>query len=426
MMRALYTLIFWLLVPALLVRLLVRARHEPGYRHDIAGRLGRFLEPAPRSTIWVHAVSVGETRAAAPLIERLLNEYPTHDLILTQTTATGRNTALELFGRRVRIAWMPWDLPAAHRRFIANMRPTLLVLMETEIWPNLIAACVARQVHVVLANARMSERSMRRYLLLPSLTSCALAGICAVLAQSEHDARRFRALGARRIHVTGNLKFDITPPAAQVELAEAWRASLGSRPVLLLASTRDGEEALLLDGLLPLLSEEVLIALVPRHPNRFDWVAGLASARNLSIRRRSANEMPDVATRVWLGDSMGEMFAWYALADVAMIGGSWLPHGGQNLIEACAVGCPVIVGPHTFNFEQAAADAIACGAALRASNANAAASMVLELLADAKRRQAMGEAGLDFARAHRGATERTMAAIGSMLAAPSAERLTSP
>lgn len=374
----------------------------------------------------MHAVSVGETRAAAPLIEELLNEYPTHDLVLTQTTAAGRNTALELFDSRIRVAWMPWDLPAAQRRFIANMRPTLLVLMETEIWPNLIAACGAQQVPVVLANARMSERSMRRYLLLPRLTSDALAGLSTVLAQSEHDARRFRALGAQDIRVTGNLKFDTSPPAAQAELAQTWRASLGTRPVLLLASTRDGEEALLLDALLPRLSEDVLIALVPRHPNRFDSVAGLASTRNLTVRRRSANEMPDAATRVWLGDSMGEMFAWYALADLALIGGSWLPLGGQNLIEACAVGCPVIVGPHTFNFEQAAADAIACGAALRATDADAAAGLAVELLADAERRRAMGEAGLDFARAHRGATGRTMAVIESVLAARPAGHLNAP
>ncbi len=415
MTRALYTLIFWMLVPALLIRLLVRARREPGYRYNIAGRLGLLLEAPPRSTIWVHAVSVGETRAAAPLIERLLNEYPSHELVLTQTTAAGRDVALELFGSRVRIAWMPWDLPAVQRRFIAGMRPTLLILMETEIWPNLIAACGAMRVPALLVNARMSERSMRRYRLLPHLTSSTLAGLRSILVQSEQDARRFSALGAQNIHVTGNLKFDIAPPAAQTKLAAAWRTSLDARPVLLLASTRDGEETLLLDALLPLLSEDVLIALVPRHPNRFDEVAEMLRSRGLSVCRRSTNEMPDATTRVWLGDSMGEMFAWYALADLALIGGSWLPLGGQNLIEACAVGCPVLIGPHTFNFAQATEDAIAAGAAVRVDDVHSAAREAGRLLAEPATLKAMGEAGRAFAQAHRGATERTITLIEPLL-----------
>ncbi|GAB1459895.1 hypothetical protein MASR2M50_16690 [Thauera sp.] len=227
--------------------------------------------------------------------------------------------------------------------------------METELWPNLLAACQRRRVPVMLANARLSERSARRYARLPALTALTLKALAAIGAQSAADAARLTQLGARRVTVTGNLKFDIAPPEAMLALGRSLRERIGNRPVLLAASTREGEEALLLDAFVRQATPEALLLLVPRHPQRFDEVAALASARGLALQRRSADEAVAAQTRVLLGDSMGEMFAYYAAADVALIGGSWLPFGGQNLIEACAVGTAVVIGPHTFNFQAVAA-----------------------------------------------------------------------
>ncbi len=330
-------------------------------------------------------------------------------------TASGRMTARSLYGDFAELAWLPWDLPWAQRHFLRQWRPQLGIVMETEIWPNLIVECNRADVPIVLVNARMSVRSAARYALASAFMRRALAGFSHVIAQTQADAERLVSLGARRVSVAGNVKFDITPPPPQLAQAVAWRETVGSRKVILLASTRDGEEALLLDALLPQLPTDVLIALVPRHPQRFDEVATLVTARGLNLCRRRSGALPAADTRVWLGDSMGEMFAWYALADLALIGGSWLPLGGQNLIEACAVGCPVIVGPHTFNFTQATADAIAARAARRAAHPAEAASIATQLLADPPALAAMGAAGLAFAEAHRGATERTMALIEPLL-----------
>lgn len=415
MMRAFYTLIWLLGLPFALLRSRLRGRREPGYLEDLGGRLGLGPQPPARPTLWLHAVSVGETRAAAPLLAALRARYPDHRILITQMTATGRATARQLYGDFAEFAWLPWDLPWAQRAFLRRWKPALGVVMETEIWPNLLQECRQAGVPVVLANARLSARSAARYARLGGFVRAALQDFSMLIAQTAEDAARLSALGARQVAVAGNLKFDIEPPAGQLDLGRRWREALGARRVLLLASTREDEEALLLDALQPVLPDDVLIALVPRHPQRFDEVAGLIRSRGLTLRRRSAGELPDADTRIWLGDAMGEMFAWYALADLALIGGSWLPLGGQNLIEACAVGCPVIVGPHTFNFTQATVDAVTAGAARRAADPVEAASIASQLLADPSTLTATGTAGLAFARAHRGATERTMALIAPLL-----------
>lgn len=415
MMRAFYTLIWLLGLPLALLRTRLRGRREPGYLEDISGRLGQGKQLPARPTLWVHAVSVGETRAAAPLLAALRARHPEHRILITQMTATGRATARQLYGDFAEFAWLPWDLPWAQRAFLRRWQPALGVVMETEIWPNLLRECRRAGVPVVLANARLSARSAARYARLGGFVRAALQDFSALIAQTGDDAARLSALGARQVAVAGNLKFDIEPPAGQLDLGQRWRQALGARRVLLLASTREDEETLLLDALLPALPADVLIALVPRHPQRFDEVAGLVRTRGLKLRRRSARELPDADTRIWLGDAMGEMFAWYALADLALIGGSWQPLGGQNLIEACAVGCPVIVGPHTFNFTQVTADAIADGAARRANDPSEAAALAAQLLAAPPTLAAMGTAGLAFAHAHRGATERTMALIEPLL-----------
>lgn len=415
MTRTFYTLIWLIALPLILLRTVWRGRREPAYREDIGGRFGAGGRPLRRPTLWLHAVSVGETRAAAPLVGALRVRFPGHRILITQMTAAGRATARELYGDVADIAWLPWDMPWAQRAFLRRWRPTLGIMMETEIWPNLLHEANRAGVPLALVNARLSARSAARYARLAAFVREAVTGFSAIVAQTDADAARFAALGAPRPAVAGNLKFDIDPPSALLHRGQRWRAALGERPVLLLASTREGEEALLLDALQTHLPPDVLIALVPRHPQRFDHVAALVASRGLSLCRRSTDTLPAADTRVWLGDAMGEMFAWYALADLALIGGSWLPLGGQNLIEACAVGCPVLIGPHTFNFAQATEDAIAAGAALRASDVASAAGEAVRLLAEPAKRKTMADAGRAFAQAHRGATERTMALIEPLL-----------
>lgn len=414
MMRATYTLLWLLGLPLALLRTRLRGRREPGYLEDIGGRLGLGPRQPARPTLWLHAVSVGETRAAAPLLAALRLRYPDHRILITQMTATGRATARQLYGDFAEFAWLPWDLPWAQRAFLRRWQPVLGIVLETEIWPNLLRECVHAGIPVVLANARMSARSAARYARLGGFTREVLRDFSAILAQTTDDAARFSALGARATAVTGNLKFDVTPPPGLLELGAAWRRSLGPRRVVLLASTREGEETALLDALVPRLPDDVLIALVPRHPQRFDAVAELVAARGLPSCRRSADEMPAPGTRVWLGDAMGEMFAWYALADLALIGGSWQPLGGQNLIEACAVGCPVVIGPHTFNFSTATRDAIDAGAAARAADEADAAEIACTLLDDAEARQHMATAAREFARAHGGAGLRTLKVLETL------------
>jgi 3-deoxy-D-manno-octulosonic-acid transferase len=410
-----YNLIWIFATPIALMRLFWLARKDKGYLKDIAQRFGIFGVTPDNFVIWLHVVSVGETRAAESLVSILRQQNPDCRILLTQMTAAGRATAEATYGRDVSLAWLPWDLPWAQRRFLRAWRPAIGIIFETEMWPNLLAECERAGIPMVLANARLSERSARRYARVPTLTRRMLHRFGVIAAQTDADAGRLRALGSERVVVTGNLKFDNQPPAALVELGRQWRLQIGPRKVVLCASTRDGEEALLLPALLAHLTSDTLIVLVPRHPQRFDDVAALLADQGLTVRRRSADGVPDASVQIWLGDSMGEMFAWYALADVAIIGGSWLPLGGQNLIEACAAGCPVIVGPHTFNFAQATEDALAAGAALRAADAAEAADRAAALLMDDTRRTRMSVAGLAFAQAHRGATARSMALIEPLI-----------
>lgn len=418
-----YRLLWWLLLPAAVLKALWRSRREPLYREDFRQRFGFDRRSHDgRPTIWLHAVSVGETRAAAPLIAALLERYPRHRLLLTQMTAAGRQTARELYGERVTLAWLPWDLASFQRRFLRHWRPELALFMETEVWPALLGECWRAHVPAMLINARLSERSARGYARLGRLARTAFGALSETCAQTAADADRLRALGAAPVGVTGNLKFDLDIPSAASEQGLTWRAAIGSRPVVLLASTRDGEEAMLLPAMLQAIPQ-ALIAVVPRHPQRFDAVAALISAQQVAmVRRRDSDTAPSQEIRVWLGDSMGELFAWYALADVAVIGGSWLPLGGQNLIEACASGCPVVTGPHTFNFAQATDDAVAAGAALRARDAAAAAAAVRALLDDAPERSRRAHAARAFAEAHRGATVRTLACIAARLPPSPVER----
>ena len=406
-MRALYTVVLRLVVPFFLLRLWWRGRREPGYRDAVEERFGRYWTDVKPKMAWVHAVSVGEARAAAPLVHALQALLPDHGIIVTCTTAAGRETLKQVFGESVAVAYLPYDYPRAVQGFLEHFRPRLGVLMETEVWPNLIALCAENGVPVMLANARMSERSARRYRRLRALSGPAFRRLAAVCAQSPEDAARLRSLGARRVEVTGNLKFDVQPDPGQLDAGRAWRSALG-RPVLLLASTREGEERLLIDALAP-PEGKVLVVVVPRHPQRFDEVAGLTDGR------RTRNDPISGTTRTYLGDTMGEMPFYYGACDVAVIGGSFVPEGGQNLIEALACGAPVVIGPSVFNFEQATRLALEAGAAVQAMDAASGIAEAVKLLKDEALRKAMAEAGRQLCEAHRGAAERHLAVCKDLL-----------
>jgi len=412
MARALYTLLWWLALPLLPLRLWWRARREPGYRDRIGERFGAYREPAPRlarDVIWIHAVSLGETRAAAPLIERLLRERSEASLVLTHMTATGRDAGRALYGDRVVQAWLPYDVPFAIHAFLARFRPRVGLLMETELWPNLAACCRDAGVPLLLVNGRLSARSAAGYARFAALSRPLMESLAGVAAQAEDDAARLRALGARDVTVIGNLKFDVDVPESARAAGRALRERIGAaRPVWIAASTRDGEEALVLDALdaTDALPDDALTIVVPRHPQRFDAVAELLSSRAIAYTRKSTDAPVTAATRVLLGDTLGELLAYYAAADVAFVGGSLVPVGGQNLIEPIAVGVPTLVGPHTFNFAEASARAIDAGAALRARDAPDLVANVAALLRDDAARRAIAERAVAFCAAHRGAADR--------------------
>lgn len=407
-----YTLLLYALLPYALWHLLWRARRQRAYLGHVAERFGHYRHAATQPLIWIHAVSVGETRAAEPLIRALQAKHPTHRILLTHMTPTGRETGEALFGDSVLRCYLPYDYPRAVARFLDHFHPCVGLLMETEIWANLVHACRTRGVPLHLVNARLSEKSLAKYLRFAELTRTSLEELASVAAQTPEDARRLKVLGAGDVAVTGNLKFDIEPPAAQLELGRAWRAGYGAgRRVLLAASTRDGEEELLLDAIAKLDVQSFLLVIVPRHPQRFDEVAALIERRGLRYQRRSDNAPVALQTQVLLGDSMGEMFAYYAACDVAFIGGSLLPFGAQNLIEACAVGKPVVIGPHTYNFAEAAEGAEAAGAARRVATAEELMREARRLLTDTGKAARMGEAALRFVKAHQGATRRVLELI---------------
>jgi 3-deoxy-D-manno-octulosonic-acid transferase len=328
-------------------------------------------------------------------------------------TPTGRETGEQLYGARVLRCYLPYDFPGAVTRFLDHYRPTLGLIMETEVWFNLIHACAERRVPLHLVNARLSEKSYSGYARIRKLAEEGLNALSSIAAQTEGDAGRFQALGARNVQVVGNVKFDIAPSQDLVARGGQWRESWGSaRPVWLAASTREGEETLILDVLDEIRVPGALAVIVPRHPQRFDEVAALLDARGITYVRRSSGKVPAADTQVLLGDSMGEMHAYYAACDVAFVGGSLRPYGAHNLLEACALGRPVLVGPSVFNFQEAVQLGVAAGAVRQVRDAAQLAAVLGALLADPARARSMGEAGAAFTRAHRGAVERLLVLLG--------------
>src|SRR5262245_50623347 len=405
--RALWSLVLRLALPLVFLRLWWRGRREPGYRRAWHERLG-FGPASEPGALWVHAVSLGETRAAGALIDALRALRPPVRILLTHGTATGRDAGRAWWREGDHQCWLPYDTPGAVRRFLRRHRPLAGVLMETEVWPNLIHEAVCHGTPMVLANARLSERSARKGRRLAALMEPAARELTLVLAQSHDDAQRMRDAGARDVEVCGNLKFDMTPDPAQVARGRAWRRAL-AREVVLMASSREGEEPPLLAAWRAQPVPRPLLLLVPRHPQRFDEVAELIRGAGLSLARRSDwGDTPDAAlgsVDVLLGDSMGEMPLYYASADVALLGGSFAPLGGQNLIEAAACGCPGVMGPHTCNFWQAADGALGERAALRVADLDEGVVRAVALARDPQRLQ-WSQRALAFAELHKGAAQR--------------------
>ena len=414
MTRWLYVLAMWLAQPLLRRKLSQRAQAEPEYGARIAERFGHYDMAPGEGFVWVHAVSLGETRAAEVFIQRLRAQWPGMRLLLTHGTATGRVQGRSILQPGDVQVWQPWDSVGAVRRFLNHFKPRVGLLMETEVWPTLTAECQRAGIPLCLVNARLNEKSLRSALRLSWLSRPTYAALAAVWAQSEDDAQRLRQLGAKVRGVFGNFKFDTQPNATQLQHGQVLRRS-SEKPVLLFASAREGEETLLLQALKaqPLGAQ---LLLVPRHPQRFDEVAALCAAAGLEVSRRSQwGEGAPPPADVWIGDSVGEMPMYYGLADVALLGGSFAPLGGQNLIEAAACGCPVVMGPHVFNFAQAAELAAAQGAAFAVPDMDAAIGRVRGLLAAPDvlaqaRRQALG-----LSQAHAGAAQRTAQAVAQLL-----------
>jgi len=415
-MRFFYTVALWLLLPYIFLRLLWRARKQPEYLHHIGERFGFYSINSKQPVIWLHAVSVGETRATQSLVTRLCADYPDHQILLTHTTPTGRAASEQLYGNHVLRVYLPYDYPYAVKHFLRHFRPQLGILMETEIWFNLIHTCHKTGTPLLLLNARMSDKSALGYARFSRLTRNALGKLTAIAAQTADDAVRLAGLGAQNVSVMGNLKFDIEPPPAMLELGRQLREQFGAaRKVFLAASTREGEEVLLLDALKKMQIPGFLLVIVPRHPQRFAEIAHLLDLRNIPFQRRSSNCAVPAEIQVVLGDSMGEMFAYYAAADITFIGGSLLPYGGQNLIEACAVGTPVLIGPHTYNFAEATRLAIRAGAAVQVQNSDELVAALQRLLGNPDALCEMRQKCAGFVTSNRGATNTSIQIIKSLL-----------
>ncbi|VVN10176.1 3-deoxy-D-manno-octulosonic acid transferase [Pseudomonas fluorescens] len=423
MNRILYTALFYLGLPLVAIRLWLRARKAPAYAKRIGERFSLGLPTMKPGGIWVHAVSVGESIAAAPMIRALLQRYPALPITLTCMTPTGSERIQALFANEPRIqhCYLPYDLPCAAARFLDRVQPKLAVIMETELWPNHIHQCAKRGIPVALANARLSERSAQGYGRFRKLTGPMLAEMSLFAVQTEAEAQRFRDLGARAetVEVTGSIKFDLTIDPQLLEQAAAlrgqWQAQ--ERPVWIAASTHDGEDEVVLAAHRRLLADhpDALLILVPRHPERFNAVFELCQQQGFATVRRSSSEAVTGSTSVMLGDTMGELLFLYALADSAFVGGSLVANGGHNLLEPAALAKPVLSGPHVFNFLEIAAQLRNAGALQEVDDAQSLALAVQRLFELPRDAQRMAEAGLQVMRRNQGALQRLLDGLGRLI-----------
>ncbi|MEO8811146.1 MAG: lipid IV(A) 3-deoxy-D-manno-octulosonic acid transferase [Rhodanobacter sp.] len=419
-MRLLYTLAMFLATPLLVLRLLARGLRSRPYQWRWPERFGFFKAPGIRGSLWVHAVSVGEVNAAEPLIKALQRDYPDAPLVITTVTPTGTARVQQLFGDSVFHVFLPYDLPFAVRRFMNRIRPRLALIVETEIWPNLYFACRRRGIPLMIVNARLSARSMRGYKPLRALLRSALRCVDRIAAQSRTDAARYRLLGAdpQKILVSGNMKFDMPIPEAALTIGAAMRQEWGARrPVWIAASTHEGEELPVLEAHLKVLRRlpDALLLLAPRHPERFRLVEHTARSLGFRVATRSADGVPTAAHQVCVIDAMGQLMPFFASSDVAFVGGSLMPIGGHNVLEPAAMSVPVLVGPHTFNFEEITRSLIDQGGAALVPDAERLGPDVLRLLLDGGLREQMGEAAQRVFARERGAVERIMRLIDALL-----------
>ena len=423
MNRTLYTALFYLGLPLVAIRLWLRARKAPAYAKRIGERFTLGMPTLQPGGIWVHAVSVGESIAAAPMIRALLERYPTLPITVTCMTPTGSERIQALFANEPRIqhCYLPYDLPCAAARFLDRVQPRLAVIMETELWPNHIHQCAKRGIPVALANGRLSQRSAKGYGRFSKLTAPMLAEMSLLAVQTEAEAQRFRDLGARSetVEVTGSIKFDLTidPQLLQraAELRSQWQAL--ERPVWIAASTHEGEDEVVLDAHRRLLGShpDALLILVPRHPERFNSVFDLCQREGFATVRRSTGANVDAQTSVLLGDTMGELLFLYALADSAFVGGSLVPNGGHNLLEPAALAKPVLSGPHLFNFLDIAAQLREAGALAEVDDAEGLAVEVQRLFELPRDAQRMAEAGLAVMRRNQGALQRLLDGLARLI-----------
>jgi 3-deoxy-D-manno-octulosonic-acid transferase len=423
-MRLFYSALYYCLVPLLVLRMLWRSRRAVAYRQRLPERFGLF-SPRPdldRPAIWVHAVSVGETVAAAPLVESLLQQYPAHRLVITTTTPTGSERVRALFGDRVFHVYLPWDLPGSMSRFIARTNPDLLLIMETELWPNMLHYSRAAGCRIMLVNARMSERSARGYSRVAGLTRSMLQQLDVAACQTSTDGERLLTMGLAppALAPTGSIKFDLVLDDELRRQVTSLRQAVSDqgRPVVVAASTHAGEEALILDAYRDVREAlgECLLVLVPRHPERFDEATALCQREGWQVVRHSAGTHSGADHDILLGDTMGELLLLLGCASVAVIGGSLIPHGGHNPLEAAAWGVPVVAGPHMANFADVSRRLVAAGAMLQLEEGAGLAPCLIELLEDPARRNSMGAAGQQVLADNRGATARVMALVAEQLA----------
>ncbi|SEH04427.1 lipid IV(A) 3-deoxy-D-manno-octulosonic acid transferase [Candidatus Venteria ishoeyi] len=415
-----YTSLLYLLLPAILIRLWWRGRKAPAYRQRWIERFAWHLNFPRQPRIWVHAVSFGETQAALPLIKALQQRYPNHSLLVTSMTPTGSAHVSKTLGHSVEHVYLPYDYPGAVRRLLDATQPQLGIIMETEWWPNLFFACKQRNIPLLLANARLSERSARAYQrFAPQLTARTLACLSAIAAQGESDAQRLLALGAKpeTLTVTGSIKFDLELAASIQQQAQVFRQQWAKRPVWIAASTHEGEEQIILQAAKTVLATlpDSLLILVPRHPERFEQVFLYCQQAGLKTVRRSSGQTCNAATQVFLGDSMGELMALYASSDVAFIGGSLIGNGGHNPLEPAALSLPVMFGPSMFNFAQISSALLQAQAAVQLEGQQALARQVTDWLSDKTQSATVGENGAKFVVQNRGALQKLMQLVAKCL-----------
>lgn len=420
--RQVYTFLLYLLLPLVLMRLYWNGRHLPAYRKRWPERFGFSLTASTSPCLWVHAVSVGEVVGSAPLIQALLETYPQHPIVITTMTPTGSDRVKELFGDRVQHCYAPYDLPSAISRFLRAKQPRLLVLFETELWPNMIHSCHQQKIPVLLLNARLSSASARGYGRFPRLTQGILQALSAIAAQSPADAERFIALGAdaAKVQVTGSVKFDLElKPTLKTE-AEQLRAQWHGRPSLIAASTHAGEEEQVLHAFekIKQAHPNALLILVPRHPQRFESVADAIKRFGFQLQRRSQQEHITADCEVLLADTMGELLKLYACADVAFVGGSLIAQGGHNVLEAAAWGLPILSGPHLFNFQTIADLLLSAGGLVVVQNSDALALEVIRLFDHPERAKTMGQQAERVVHENRGALNKQLALIQDFLQTP--------